>query len=138
MKALSIKQPWAWAIVNGFKPVENRTWITKFRGRFLVHASQQLDKRGIQFIRNHIGIDVPATFATGGIVGSVDLVDVVEPMSSPWFFGALGFVLQRPAKCTFVPMKGHLGLWESKHFEILTLTRTSYATTVKPQTKEFP
>ncbi len=26
MKALSIRQPWAWLIVNGYKDVENRTW----------------------------------------------------------------------------------------------------------------
>ena len=38
MKALSVHQPWAWLIVNGIKIVENRSWSTEFRGRFLVHA----------------------------------------------------------------------------------------------------
>lgn len=32
MKALSVQQPWAWAIFNG-KPVENRTWPTGYRGQ---------------------------------------------------------------------------------------------------------
>lgn len=40
MKALSIQQPWAWLIVNGYKDVENRDWNTKFRGRFYVHGMQ--------------------------------------------------------------------------------------------------
>ena len=32
MKALSIRQPWAWAIINAGKDIENRQWPTKFRG----------------------------------------------------------------------------------------------------------
>ena len=43
MKALSIKQPWAWLIVNGYKDIENRTWKTNYRGTFLVHASKGFD-----------------------------------------------------------------------------------------------
>lgn len=41
--ALSIRQPWAWLIVNNHKPVENRSWPTSFRGRFLVHAGKTRD-----------------------------------------------------------------------------------------------
>ncbi|HDU8694716.1 TPA: ASCH domain-containing protein, partial [Morganella morganii subsp. morganii] len=40
MKAISIRQPWAWLIVNGHKDIENRSWRTKYRGQVLVHASQ--------------------------------------------------------------------------------------------------
>ena len=32
MKALSIHQPWAWAILNAGKTVENRTWSTNYQG----------------------------------------------------------------------------------------------------------
>jgi hypothetical protein len=46
MKALSIRQPWAWLIVHGVKDVENRTWRTNFRGRFLVHAGMRFDEDG--------------------------------------------------------------------------------------------
>ena len=42
MIALSIRNPWAWAIVSGLKPVENRSWVTHFRGRFAVHACGDL------------------------------------------------------------------------------------------------
>jgi len=48
MIALSIQQPWAWAIIHGGKDVENRTWPTKFRGRFLVHASRKFDWEGFR------------------------------------------------------------------------------------------
>ncbi|WP_289241690.1 ASCH domain-containing protein [Delftia sp.] len=36
--ALSIRQPWAWLIVHGYKDIENRDWHTPFRGNLLVHA----------------------------------------------------------------------------------------------------
>lgn len=40
MKAISIKQPWAWLIANGYKTVENRKWYTGHRGDILIHASK--------------------------------------------------------------------------------------------------
>ncbi|HTV55212.1 MAG TPA: ASCH domain-containing protein, partial [Terriglobia bacterium] len=51
MKALSIRQPWAWLIVNGFKPIENRSWNTNFRGRILIHASLKVDREGEKWVR---------------------------------------------------------------------------------------
>jgi ASCH domain len=33
--ALSVRQPWAWAIVSGYKDVENRSWPTNYRGTYL-------------------------------------------------------------------------------------------------------
>ena len=43
IKVLSIKQPWAWLIVNGFKDIENRTWATNYRGPMLIHAGKSFD-----------------------------------------------------------------------------------------------
>lgn len=40
MKALSICQPWAFAILHGNKRVENRTWATSYRGPLLIHAGK--------------------------------------------------------------------------------------------------
>jgi len=39
-KAISIRQPWAWAIMHGLKTVENRSWVTRVRGRIWVHAGR--------------------------------------------------------------------------------------------------
>ena len=44
MKVLSIKQPYAELILMGAKEYEFRTWKTKFRGTFLIHASKKIDK----------------------------------------------------------------------------------------------
>ena len=35
---LSIRQPYAWAIIKGAKDVENRTWRLNYRGRLYIHA----------------------------------------------------------------------------------------------------
>ena len=39
MKALTTRQPWAWAIVMGFKPLENRSRPFNHRGPLLIHSS---------------------------------------------------------------------------------------------------
>ncbi len=44
MKILSIRQPWAYLISSGSKNIENRTWPTKYRGLFLVHASLNINR----------------------------------------------------------------------------------------------
>ncbi len=43
MKALSVRQPWAWAIVQGLKRIENRSWPTRYRGPLLIHAGLHYD-----------------------------------------------------------------------------------------------
>ena len=43
MKALSLKQPFAELVVSGKKIIELRNWKSKFRGRFLIHASKVSD-----------------------------------------------------------------------------------------------
>jgi hypothetical protein len=39
MRALSVRQPWCWAIIHGEKRIENRTWPTKYTGPLVIHAS---------------------------------------------------------------------------------------------------
>lgn len=46
LKALSIKQPWAWAISDLDKRVENRGYRTLYRGELAIHASAEGDSRG--------------------------------------------------------------------------------------------
>lgn len=46
MKALSLRQPWADAVLYGDKRLENRTWSnSNFRGRFLIHAAKGCTRR---------------------------------------------------------------------------------------------
>lgn len=47
-KALSLKQPFAWLIANGYLLVDDRTWGTQYRGPVLIHASKGLYKSQVQ------------------------------------------------------------------------------------------
>ncbi len=40
MKTLTVKQPFASAIVHGIKDVENRNWSTDYRGPVLIHSAK--------------------------------------------------------------------------------------------------
>jgi ASCH domain len=105
VKILSIRQPWAHLITQGSKDIENRSWRTKYRGPFLVHASLKVDKEGCR--KN--GLD-PADLPTGGIVGMAEIVDCVEKHRSKWFTGPYGFVLKSRRPLSFVKWTGGLGL----------------------------
>lgn len=104
MKALSIRQPWAWRILHEGKDIENRDWPTRFRGTFLIHASKGVDTADQDEVKAK-GMPI------GGIVGRADIVDCVNRSDSPWFFGRYGFVLANVRPLPFIPCKGMLGLF---------------------------
>lgn len=114
MKVLSIQQPWAWLIVSGYKDIENRKWITNYRGDFLIHTGKKFDQSGYQWVQSKINVQLPPQkdFALGGLIGMAELVDCVTQSDSPWFFGPYGFVITNPRAIEFVPMAGKLGFFE--------------------------
>ena len=118
MRALSIKQPWAWAILHAGKDVENRNWRTNYRGRILIHAGRKIDMDGWNWLLENkklpefVGPDDYRNLQTGGFVGTVEIVDCADEMDSEWFFGPYGFVLQDPQPIDFVSYRGKLGLFE--------------------------
>ncbi len=115
--ALSIRQPWAWLIVNGHKDIENRSWKTTFRGRFFVHAGQAFDTEALDML-TALGMAaeydmpiMPEQYQTGGIVGTAEIVDCVSASDSVWFEGDFGFAIQNAALVEFRPYKGRLGFF---------------------------
>jgi hypothetical protein len=122
LRALSVRQPWAWAILHGGKDVENRTWSTSYRGPLLIHASQTLDRDAASFL-SRFGVEPdnygPGCLATGAIVGRVELVDCVQNADSPWAQpDCWHWILADPEPFeTPVPCKGMLGLWTPPPFE---------------------
>lgn len=120
MKAISIRQPWAWLIINGGKDIENRSWKTNFRGRVLVHAAKGMTREEYDTachlawsINPRIELPYPDELKRGGIIGSVEIADCVQQSDSPWWYaGEYGFVLRDPQLIPFVPMKGRLGFFD--------------------------
>lgn len=113
MKALSLMQPWAWAVVKNLKPIENRKWPTKYRGEILIHASMTYDPMGEIILREN-GIEVPARplLSYGALIGKVTIMDCVKWHPSEFFFGPWGFVLKDAVEFEeVIPYKGKLGIF---------------------------
>jgi hypothetical protein len=118
MKCLSIRQPWAWLILNGFKDLENRMFPTRLRGRILIHTGKKtrIDDHvaAMRMLAQIKGIRMPPlkSMPFGGIVGSVSIIDCVTESTSPWFVGKYGFVMRAPNALPLVPLKGKLGFFD--------------------------
>ncbi|SCX34511.1 hypothetical protein [Mycolicibacterium fluoranthenivorans] len=100
MKALTVQQPWAWAIFHG-KDIENRTQQWSYRGPLAIHAGNRWSDRGgdselvnAAWKRDAIGAATAAEYsqvsrrwtARGAIIGVVDLIDVHPDVNccAPW------------------------------------------------------
>ncbi|MFE7268179.1 ASCH domain-containing protein [Streptomyces sp. NPDC057592] len=112
MRALTIRQPWAAAIIHGDKRVENRVWPSRYRGVVLLHAGKTLDRhisplvaaavRGLQLER-------------GAVLGIARIADCHpdDGQCTPWsrtghFHHVLTEVTSLPLP---VPWPGSQGLW---------------------------
>lgn len=129
--ALSIQQPWAGLIACGLKDIENRTWRTNFRGPFLIHAGQTIDRDAMDDITagRHPVTGAPGfviqQFQTdvlrrafwnrlqlrGGIVGRAEISDCGQGWGSDWYVGPWGFRVRCAEPLPFVPLKGALGFF---------------------------
>lgn len=133
MKALTVKQPWDYALLNG-KRVENRPTRppkSVIGERIALHAGLKYDYDGLAFIKDVLGkcetLEKGVIFATVRVVGWVEVgTDAArklgEPvlsdpalawaLASPWFFGPIGIVLEelcplrKPVSC-----RGMQGWW---------------------------
>ena len=96
MKAITIKNPWAYLVAAGIKDIENRTWPTKYRGRVLIHASakpvpmkHEADVFTYTQWWNGLTLDQRIlmqsnTLANSAIIGSVEIVGYTLNHESVW------------------------------------------------------
>lgn len=122
MKALTIKEPWATLIIEGYKKYEFRSWKTNYRGKILIHAGLSLEKNMIEIFEKY---DLDYKF--GYIIGEAEIVDCIlvdekfnEKLSkiNPLVYGKInhmetyGWKLENVKKYDKpIPCKGKLGLW---------------------------
>jgi hypothetical protein len=110
---ISVRQPYAWAIISGIKNVENRDWSTNIRGRIYIHAGSNKTELewGMENLKKHRAKPLPAEdeLIYGAIIGSVEIVDCVQKSRSQWYVpGTYGFVLANPiAFDRPIPMKAN-------------------------------
>ena len=119
MKALTIKEPWASLIVQGFKKYEFRSWKTNYRGKILIHAG--LSKENIEKFINY-NLDI----SSGEIIGEAYITDCIlvdESLDKKLrnidknvygnnHVGLYAFKLEKIVKYDKkIKVKGKLGLW---------------------------
>ena len=131
MKALTVRQPWAWAIIHAGKDIENRSWTTSYRGPLSIHASgrepdsdelatfftvyEQATRQIINDFDEMVACAqyVRARLVYGSIIGAVGLVDVVRDSNSPWAEdGAYHWRLRNPREISAVRLRGQQGLYD--------------------------
>lgn len=116
---LTVRQPWAWAIIYGGKTIENRTWKPRRPTEVLIHAGVIFEQHGLAALRRMrkdglISRPVPRTFASGQIIGKVDVTgwdddDSTDPWAVPdhWHWHLSNPVAAWPA----IPVTGQPTFW---------------------------
>jgi hypothetical protein len=124
--ALSVRQPWAWAIIHATPPkdIENRglfakKWLSYLKGlqRVCIHAATGMTREEYEIAADYmarIGVSCPppADLVRGAIIGTVQISTIVTTSESRWFSGPCGLVLRAPAPCEPEPAIGALGLFD--------------------------
>ena len=123
MKCLSVRQPWADAIIKGipvgngqtlFKDVENRSRRFNHQGRILIHAPLTFDHDGWLWIQETFDciLPNPEDHQLGGFIGEVNITGCVVDSPSRWAAkGQKHLLLSDPVELPFFPIKGQRGLW---------------------------
>lgn len=142
MKALSIRQPWVWAITHAGKRIENRTWSCSYRGTLLLHASMWWSENQVvetlKDINRAMGHERWKTLqdkiasgqlplvslammkkTLGHLIAKAEIVDCIPPNSAVsgdhtiWYTGEYGLVLDKVELLPKpIPFSGSLGLFD--------------------------
>ena len=130
MKVITIKQPWATLIAEGYKEYEFRTWYTKYRGDILIHAGKSVDKNAMARFKEYnleypTGCIIAKAKLTDSIYVDKAFVDKVYPKNPLVYSGiksrtivdnnswdGYGFKLENVEKIKPIYINGQLGLWE--------------------------
>lgn len=131
-RALSVRQPWAWALLYGGKTVENRNRNTRYRGRLWIHASKRENRNDVEeAVRlvaqswkcsDHQAMEHYRKHGQrGAILGSVTLkdcrrfdeLDRGDPLrTNRWANGPWLWLVTDPVARAPWPTPGQCGLWK--------------------------
>lgn len=115
--AISIRQPWAFAILNLGKDIENRSWrfpLKYLNVPVLIHAGKSIDEEAVLFLRKAHFV-IPNDLKTGGIVGALifEGLNNYRANRSKWSeHGLENWAIERAWPVPFHPCKGQLGFFQ--------------------------
>ena len=125
VKTITIKQPWATLIAEGYKEYEFRTRKTKYRGEILIHAGKGIDRKAMKkFSQYNLNYPAGCIIAKAKLVECIcidekardllkqkdDLVYASIIKHTEW--QGYGFKLENIEKIEPIPASGKLSLWE--------------------------
>ena len=125
MKVITIKQPFASLIAEGFKEYEFRSWRTKYRGDILIHAGKGVDKKAMKRYE-HLNLEYPAgcilakATITDCIYVDDNMVELLKEKDPLVYYGIIndmdwdgyGFKLENVKKIEPISVNGKLSLWD--------------------------
>jgi hypothetical protein len=136
INCLSIRQPWCSIICRSYlfmaldqppKDIENRSWMTPYRGKLALHAGSTFDTGLFKnkmmdpvYWQDRLGTLSASViqlhkddYPLGSIIGTADLVDIVISLDSPWYVrGQYGFVLSNIQPIDPIPWRGQRRLFQ--------------------------
>lgn len=128
--AISVRQPWAWAIIHAGKDVENRSFASL---RFMrlsgiralaIHAAQGMTRDEYDDAHDFmasLGVVCPsaAKLTRGAIIGSVTVDGVTSKSTSRWFFGPGAIRMSAPTPIEPIHCAGALGLFRWRDMRLI-------------------
>ena len=122
MNAITLWQPWAWAVAHAGKDVENRGWQPPLRAighPLAIHAGQNCDLLAVLHLHEMGLREAPATasgYPRGAVVAVAILGGAIGPYSGPSGYwherGSWGWKLVKIRTLTIpVHCRGHQGIW---------------------------
>lgn len=125
--AISVRQPWAWALIHGGKHLENRTphalrfmhAVAKPPMKLCIHASLGMTRDEYEsalYTFREAGLKEwprPDELVRGGVIGTVQYTHTIRESTSPWWCGPSALVFEEPlAVEPVIPCGGQLGFFE--------------------------
>lgn len=121
IKAMSVRQPWAWGLVFGPKRIENRSRRIHYRGPLVIHSGRSheewLGRPYGEWLSLMPGLPstLPDESHFGVLYGIVDLIDCVpfeRVADDPFAEGPWCWIVENPRPVEPMPFRGVLGLFD--------------------------
>jgi len=141
LPAISVRNPWAWAIIHAGKNIENRTWQANVRGPLLIHAASRMNIGDFGKVRQILAETTSMDAAlvssdnpdlqTGGVIGIVEVVGCWHWLNenvprNPWMNGPFCIVMKNQRPLPFLKCKGQTGIFRIDYPDDTGIFRIDY------------
>lgn len=136
MKVISIKEPFATFIKDGYKKIETRSWKTNYRGELFIHASGKniakefFTNEYVVSLTNELNMNYGNIICRGNLVDCVymdeDFLKLMKKNEKEfnlglYELGRYAWIFEDVEPIYPIPAKGKLNIWNYEgNYEIIT------------------